>query len=360
MKNQRSGFTLIEVLVAGSIMVLVVVGSLAIYVRGQRVAADQQQFLDVQMETRAALNILTREIRMAGAGLPETHLGYTLEGVDNENQGVEVRPDRLRIVGNIESALSLTIDKSQGSATQVTLKDDALERYPYPDSFYPGKIALLIPRPESTCTGAALRRITSLNHPSSGKNETLALAALSPAVRLPMGLSDNCPDADYTDGGTLILADVHEFWLDVTGNYSGLTAGASGYIGGGASGILYLTKNGVHYPLARNIENLQFRYNGDIDGDALGVLDGAQDWNSAWTSTQVGRIRNVTCYLLGRTANPFQTVKGTASSAMTPYRRPGLANTGAATASDGKKRSLQAVTVNIRNLGMILYNTGER
>lgn len=360
MKRQRPGFTLLEVLVAGSIMVLVVIGSLSLYVRGQKVAVDQQTFLDVQTETRAALSILTRELRMAGAGMPESHVGYVLQGVDNENQGVEVRPDRVRILGNIETPLSLSIKTCQSSVTQAILADDALERFPYADSFYTNKIVLLLPKSGSTCQGAALRRITALSHPSNGKNETLTLAAVSPPVTLPMGLASTCLDADYTDGGTVILADVHEFWLDVTGNYSGLTAGTNGYIGGGASGILYLTKNGIHTPLARNIENLQFRFNGDMDGDANAQLDGFQDWQTSWTATNVGRIRNVTCYVMGRTAKPFQTVQGTKASSSSAYGRPAVANSAAATSSDGKKRSLQTVTVNVRSLGMMLYNAGTR
>lgn len=312
MKSHRAGFTLLEVLVAGSIMVVVVIGSLSLYVRGQKVAFDQQIFLDVQMETRSALSILSRELRMAGAGMPESHAGFVLQGIDNENQSGAVAPDRVRVVGNIETPLSLSIKTCQSSVSQAVLADDALERYPYADSFYVNKIVLLLPKAGSSCQGAALRRVTAVSHPSNGKNETLTLGAVSPPVTMPMGLASTCLDADYTDGGTVILADVHEFWLDVTGNASGLTAGVNGYIGGGASGILYLTKNGVHYPLARNIENLQFQYNGDINDD--GALDGFQNWQSTWTTTHVGRIRNVACSILGVTARAFTSVQVSVSA----------------------------------------------
>jgi len=61
----------------------------------------------------------------------------------------------------------------------------------------------------------------------------------------------------------ILFANVNEYWLDVTGSVSGLTAGVNGYIGGGTGGVLYATKNGVHSALAQNIETIQFQYNGD-------------------------------------------------------------------------------------------------
>ena len=79
---------------------------------------------------------------------------------------------------------------------------------------------------------------------------------------------------------------------------TGLTAGVNGYIGNGQGGVFYCTYNGMHLPIARNIENFQVEYNGDMNNDSL--LDGWSPWNPAWTLAEEGRIQQVRVWLLGR------------------------------------------------------------
>ena len=67
---KRNGFTLVELLMATAIMTVVVVGALALYSRSNKISADQQQFLDLQNDVRAATYIIARELRMTGAGIP--------------------------------------------------------------------------------------------------------------------------------------------------------------------------------------------------------------------------------------------------------------------------------------------------
>ncbi len=121
-----------------------------------------------------------------------------------------------------------------------------------------------------------------------------------------------------------------------------------------------MTRNGVHYPLAQNIETIQFQYNGDFDGDADGRLDGFQNWSTAWTNEQIGRIREVRIQILGRTRDAFATVNKVPASGLHLYRRPALANTAAASIDDWHKRFLMESSSAIRNLSMSLYNTGTR
>ena len=140
-----------------------------------------------------------------------------------------------------------------------------------------------------------------------------------------------------------------------------MTAGLNGYIGGGAGGVLYLTDNAIHYPIAQNIENIQFQFNGDMDGDANATLDGFQDWNSSWTIAQRARIRQVKMWVLGRTQDRFALIPNKASRNTYLYRRPAMANSAAATADDGHKRYLLESTSNIRNLTLAVYDrTQER
>jgi prepilin-type N-terminal cleavage/methylation domain-containing protein len=358
---RRPGFTLMELLIASTVMLIVVVGGLAIFSRSNKSSSDQQQYVELQHDVRGAMFYLTRDIRMAGTGLPEAFAGYAMQGFDNESTGTSETPDRLRILGNIENPLIMEVTNYQGSAATVTVADYSLERNVYPDAFYIGMTVLVLPNPSSTCRGAAFRVITQVRHNDPGTNEGFNFSTgPAPGINPPGGLSDICADSDFIDGGSLLLADAREYWLDVTGAKSGLTAGTNGYIGGGVGGVLYMTLNGVHYPLAQNIESLQFQYNGDFDGDANGRLDGFQNWSTAWTNAQVGRIREVRIQILGRTRDVFASVGKVASPSVHLYRRPALANTSAATTDDWHKRFLLESSAAVRNLGMNLYNTGMR
>lgn len=357
----RPGFTLIELLIGSAIMLVVVLGALAIFSSSNKISSDQQQYLELQHDVRGAMFYLTRDIRMAGAGLPQSFWGHALEGVDNESTGTSETPDRLRIMGNIEDSLVLRVSNYSGSSSHVTLEDFSFERNGYPDAYYLGKIILILPNPSSGCQGGAIRQITSVHHNNPGTNESFTFArhgrnSLNP----PRGLNDICEDNDFFDGGSVLFLDVREYWLDVDGTAAGLTAGVDGYIGGGLGGVLYMTLNGYHYPLAQNIETLQFQYNGDFDGDADGRLDGWQNWNPAWTDEQAARVREVRIQILGRTRDVFASVGKAQASDVHLYRRPALANTAAASSDDWHKRFLLESSSTVRNLAMGLYNTGAR
>jgi hypothetical protein len=358
------GFTLIELLVGGAIMLIVVLATLSLYMRSNKVAVDQNQYAELQHDVRSGMYFISRDIRMAGAGLPIEFFGYSLEGVDNENQGVEVTPDRIKLLGNIDEPLNLRIDNYQGSSINLAVDDYSLEQYPYPDEFYENKMVLVLPNPSSMCRGGEIRQITHVSHSSGGNNEKLNFSpGLAPGIDPPGGLSGTCADSDDYDGGLVTFIDVKEYWLDVTGNYPGLSAGLNGYIGNGQGAILYVTANGIHYPLAQNVENLQFEYNGDWNPPYDGGLDGFVPWDNAnWTfdTDMVSRIRQIRILVLGRTPQAFVTFSGKAPEALNVYKRPPLSNTIGAAQADKHKRFLLESTSNVRNLSLNMYNTGTR
>jgi type II secretory pathway pseudopilin PulG len=351
-RPQREGFTLVELLAATLIMMILVVGALAIYVRSNQTAADEQQYTRMQQDVRAAMYYLTRDVRMIASGMPSNYQGYSLEGVDNEDQGGSVRPDRIRIAGDLENPFFATIVASNGSKTQLTLNDYALNFYTYPASFFVGKLVLILPNPGSSCTGMAIRQITSVKHTATAPTFFFN-PGQSKEINVPGGLKDVCPDADIT-GGSVMLVNFREYWLDVTGSSPGLTPGANGYIGDGIGGVLYLVDNGTYLPIAQNIENLQLQYNGDFDGDAAATLDGFSDWSASWTAAQRARIRQVRVMVLGRTPVRFVRLPSRAARDTSLYRRPAMANSPAATADDGRKRFLLESTSNIRNLSFAI------
>jgi len=355
-----AGFTLVELLVGSAVMLVAVLGALLIYSRSNRVSVEQQMVTEVQNDVRSSMFFVSRDLRMAGAGLPEQFSGWFLEGQNNEDQGAEVLPDRVMLMGNIEDPLNLPIRNYQGSAVPLEIEDFSFEQYPYPDAFYDNKYVLVLPNPDSLCRAAEVRVVTHVTHATGGTNERFNFSpGLAPNANPPGGLSGTCSDPNSYDGGTVSFINIKEYWLDVTGNYPGLTAGVDGYIGGGQGGVLYCTHNGVHFPLARNIENFQLEYNGDMDNDLL--LDGWSPWQATWTIDEIARIQQVRMWVLGRTAQPFTSVgSGTVPGAVQTYRRPALSDSAAAAADDKHRRYLLESTSNVRNMSLNLYNLGQR
>jgi len=360
-KGRQGGFTLVELMVGGFIMLVVILSALTLYVGNNKASVDQTQYAEMQHDVRSSMYFITRDIRMAGIGLAQELMGYYFEGVDNDatDAAAGITPDRLKMLGNLEEPLNLKIFKYQGSSITLDLDNYSLEQNPYSDAYYDNKIVIILPRPSSPCRNAEVREVTHVTHDTGGSNEKLNFSpGLAPGINPPGGLSGTCNDSSDYDGGSVTFVNVKEFWLDVTGNYPGLSAGTNGYIGNGNGNILYMTSNAVHYPIAQNVENLQFQYNGDLDND--GNLDGFQDWNANWTLDEVSRIRQVRVWILGKTRNKFVSVSGTPPDNIHLYRRPAVANTAAASSDDLCRRFLLDSTSNVRNMTLNIYNTGLR
>lgn len=363
-KNRiTAGFTMIEVLIASTIMVIVIIGALTLYSRSNQISVDQQQYAELQHDVRSAMFLMVRDLRMAGAGLPVEFGMYALEGFNNEEQGSEVRPDRLIILGNMDDPLNLRIQDYQGSSVTVSVYDGSFETFPYPEEFYQNKIVLILPNPLSPCREGEVRQLTHITWSQGGTNEKFNMSpGLAPGVNPPRGLmaTSNCTSNDFDDG-LIMFCNVKEFWLDTTGNYGstlfpGLTPGQNGYVG--EPGILYVTNNGLHLPLAQNIEDLQFEYNGDLDGD--GLLDGFRPWDNSWTADQTSLIRQIRVIIVGRTPSRFVSVSGKVPGNIHNYRRPSVSDSSGSDTDDFHRRFVLETTANIRNLSLNLYNRGQR
>jgi prepilin-type N-terminal cleavage/methylation domain-containing protein len=359
--GRRRGFTMIELLIGSTVMLIAVLGALFIYARSNKISVEQQMVTEMQNDVRSSMHFVTRDLRMAGAGLPVEFAAYFVETWDNEDQGSEVRPDRIRIMGNIEDPLIIPINNYQGSSVVLDIYDFSFEQYPYPDAFYADKPVLVLPNPASACRAGEIRIITHVTHNEDGSNERFNFSpGLAPGIDPPGGLSGTCPSSNDYDGGSVSFINVKEYWLDTTGAMPGLTPGVSGYIGGGAenANILYCTENAIHFPIARNIENFQVEFNGDMNNDSF--LDGWTPWNPAWILEPVARIQQVRIWVLGRTPQAFTSVSGTPTGGIHTYRRPTISNSPGAAADDRHRRFLLDSTSNVRNMNLNLYNLGIR
>lgn len=379
----KKAFSLIELLLGSAIMLVVLAATLGIYMRSNRSAVDQQQLTDLQSNVRSGMYFIAKDVRSAGAGFLTEIAGYFLEGTDAASEG-DAAADSIRLMANYDDPLLLRIEDysggTGGGAATAFLYDYSLENSPYdcPD-YYEDRVYLII---SVRCPGCyAIRYIadnqvfgcgTGANHVnfSPGRSD------LNP----PGGLLDTGCDADCWIDAIITLGQIKLYWLDTTGNLSNfnefsLTPGQDGYIG--EPGVLYVSttfREGsmTHVAIARNIENLQFQYNGDMDED--GQLDGFQDWDNAnWTiqasDTEeqrnakrdlISRIRQVKIWVQGRTERPFVSVSGTPPPGVYIYQRPTLANSPGDDTVDRRRRFVLESTSNIRNLSLSLYNIGTR
>ncbi len=373
----RTGFTLIELLLGSTLLLIVIVGTLALYERSNKVSVDQTQFSEIQHDVRSAMYFVSRDSRMAGVGLVSDISGYAVEGQDAFGPVPEAS-DSLRLMGNFDDPLALHIRNYQGSSAEAFLYDYELENAPYNcPGFYENRTVLVM---STACPGCFAFRFIAQNEMhgcGSGTAHVVFAPGQAPGVNPPGGLSDTGCDDTCWDDGIITMAQTKLYWLDSTGDPDdypslNLTAGTDGYLG--IPNVLYMSTNtdaGVpqHMPLAMNIENIQFEYNGDFDNND--TLDGFQPWDNAnWTilagdddaARQTKReflshISQIRIQVLGRTARPYLTVSKTPVTDIQLYRRPALSNSPAMATDDWHRRFMLESTATIRNNALVIYNT---
>jgi prepilin-type N-terminal cleavage/methylation domain-containing protein len=384
MRSEHKGFTLIELMIGSVIMLIVIVAALSVYARSNKVAVDQQQFADLQNDVRSSLYFISRDMRGTGVGLTQDIAGYYLEGQDAAGPSPE-SADALRIFGNFDDNLNLRIETYSagggGASATASLYPGELQNAPFAcPNFYENRVLLLI---STKCPGCFGYRATAANSVQGcgASVEQFIFTPGAPDLYPPGGqIQEASCASDCWDDSIITIGQVKLYWLDTTGEMSdfaefALSAGSNGYLG--VPHVLYVTTTNaqgqlMHMPLARNIENLQFQYNGDLDNN--GTLDGFVDWdNTNWTiqpadseaqrktkTDIIGRIRQVQMWVVGRTENAAVSVSWNPPEGNYLYRRPPIANTTAATASDMHRRFILQSTSNIRNLSLNIYNTGDR
>jgi len=376
LRGRERGYTLVEVLVGASIMLLVVLATLALYVSSNRLSVDQQQFAGLQHDVRSAMFFISRDVKSIGAGISQRFGGYFLQGVNNDtNQdSAPVQTDRIAIVGNSDP-LRLIIQGYMPGTGSIALEPNELSLYPYTANAYPtdplgyiNRAILILPNPEISTANGELGQITGVDFGTS----TITFNQIN--VPLPNGLAPGGVGADYT-GGTVHFVDLKTYWLDVDGNYPGLTVGTNGYLG--LPGVMYVSQwNPVnsaydHLALALNIEDLQMQYHGDMDSDqqlddnngdsTISNLDYI-NWGDTYDFTNptvLAGIRFVRIMLIGKTENPYVSVSGTPPAVATYiYTKPAIADSPAGSQMDKHRRFMLESTANIRNMSLNVYNIG--
>ena len=125
-KVYQRGLTLIELMVALAICFIVIGAVYRAFTSQQRTYTLQDQVAEAQQNARVAMNILMRDLRMAGHGKPEGNVVITGEtynyNVHIEKGATEEDPDTIILVGCFgppKGYLTRTADKDE---TQIAVK----------------------------------------------------------------------------------------------------------------------------------------------------------------------------------------------------------------------------------------------
>lgn len=281
----NKGFTLIEILVSLAILGIVLAGIYSVYTMQHKSYIVQEQVAEMQQNERIALQMITRDIRMAGLGLeacPEA-------GVVTFQDGGAAGPDTITLAYH-----SFSPDGRNGGNTQASTSTAAFTTTSASVDVY-----------DTTNFAAGdLATITSASNPchyalicitkviSSGGSKKLqhdigdggACASVNIIENLPTGIvsgfsiNDRVKRINSGDGGEISYA------ID-------------------ASLVLSRTVNGAAQPLADNIEDIQMAYGFDINGNGV-VEEGkspAGEWFDDPAGQDMARLREIRVTLVART-----------------------------------------------------------
>jgi type IV pilus assembly protein PilW len=125
--RSEAGVTLVELLVAGAAFTLVSLAAFAVLQSGQRSAVMNDQTVQVQQNVRLGMDLVARDLRMAGFGNPIAGgLPAGCAGIINptENQaGADNGPDSVQFVTAGQAVGTLAVDYIAGTNIQVNNMD---------------------------------------------------------------------------------------------------------------------------------------------------------------------------------------------------------------------------------------------
>jgi Tfp pilus assembly protein PilW len=123
------GFTIIEVLISMAITIIVMGAVFGLLTRGQRSFEREPQVADLQQSARTALDMVSRDVLQAGAGLPPEFPSFTPIGVDPPVG--DLNPDVIEIIGASQSAGRhfdpISISNFNGTTGTINVMGTSLE-----------------------------------------------------------------------------------------------------------------------------------------------------------------------------------------------------------------------------------------
>lgn len=316
-RSARGGFSLVEVMAALAILGIAMTAAYAAFRFQHSSFTVQNHVAEAQQNLRAALEVLSRDIRLAGYGIPATvnlPPGLLPTG---DNTIRNIRPlnrttgaDEIYILYRYDMDASLPqTTTSSGMADYTDVLDVASV-----SGFAGGDLILITDEVAADMFEVTQTPVApTLDHDVDGSiNQYNSLAAHN-----PMGT--------YAVGDTVSKARFVRYFIDNVTDPDHPT-------------LMLDRMTGGAQPLADDIEDMQFQYGLDTDGDF--VVDTVVN---APTAAQVPQVKQVRLFLSARTR---MTQKGWRDA------RPALGDRAAGTSDSYRRRVIQnGILIDLRNPG---------
>jgi prepilin-type N-terminal cleavage/methylation domain-containing protein len=320
LRVNAKGFTLLELLIAMSIAIVISAAGYTFFTNTFKFSVVHSRNIEMQRETRGAIDLISREIRAAGFGVrnplasSEVHPAAALfpiitagNNVDPDPSGVASQIDRIALWGGFQQIGMLTCAAppcanpvAAEGVTQVLVQPT-----PGTDPTNPTVVGATI-----TLDGFYVGTVTAIGGPNGNGAYTLTLG--SPLNR------------DYSQNNSVLRLQQIVYSVVVPG--------------GETEPVLFRSDDGVlpGQRLASGIEDLQFAY----------LLSNGTAVNNpgAVAATSIPSIRAVRIGMLARAQDPSQNVNSVST-------RPTLEDHAAGGAADRFHRRLIRKVAEVRNLG---------
>ena len=363
------GFTLLEVLVVLAISSIVMTAIFAVFDNSNKSYMLQEDIAKLQQNLRIAKTYIESDLRMTGYGVTIQNFEYdevVLDPISVENNvkgqsGILGATDKLSLVyiddccsdvpktkASCADLPQLLLDgKKPPSSSAANVKEN-LGVSPYSrwdqgcscngvdyDSPHFG-FQVIVRAPDDSMSGVAL--INQVIRGGVGSGSSL----LNHPYKIGKKLYKNKTLNEYPDGSTINFGFVSHIKYYVDDELFFRREGT----------------NGSAIKISENIEDVQYSFCGDYNGDGKVSLDfnpakpddSSDDWfdeknltGGTMSAADMAKIRFVRVSILGRTDHEHQGMKDS---------RPAIEDHAASTQVDGFHRRLLSFTVKIRNLGL--------
>jgi len=319
--KNKSGFTLIELLIALVLSIVIVGAVYATFNSQQKSFSLTNQKMDMQQQGRAAMNMIMRDLRMAGCLVPSSKAIRVVN--NNITSGTTPASDEITVLYSDGAFDGLKINSTSGAPpTSVTVTIQSGGNFSQ-DSDYVNKNIILWTQDKNH---SVIRKITQIS--ASGTTRTLTLGNVDSYLSglTPAFDSTNDNSASYANGSAYVLTtrtyDVQSETLYINDHNDA-------------------TSTGTPQPLAEGAEILQFDFH---------MADDTTQANPTTGSYTIDQIRAVRIYLLmkNNTQDPDYTdtttyTLGTGNAVFTP---------GSSAPQKNFRRRLLTTLVRLRNFGL--------
>jgi type IV pilus assembly protein PilW len=318
-RHPEAGFSLVEVMAALVILAIAMTAVFATFISQQKSFTVQSRVAEMQQNLRQAAEYVSRDIRMAGYGIPDNVVipnGIIATGVTSFRsiyaKDNTTGPDQIYILymfdmDNNQRPTSLT--SAMGStATSISVSSIG--------GFFDNDLILVT---DNTNTTADLYQISG-----TPAGTTISLNGSSYNVH------PGFPSGGYLSSPPAMVAKARfvRYFIDNMTDPTHPTLMVE-RLGSTAS-----------QPVADDIEDMQFEYGIDTSTPADGVVD---SWIPNPTFTQSAQVRQVRLRFIARTRLP---------EAGWSETRPALGNRAAGTTADGYRRRIYDIVIDVRNSGV--------